>query len=388
MGLNWIDLIIISLVVAAIIWGTKVGIVIQACTAIGFAAGLVVAGWLFPHLLRPIHDRTLLTLINVNLVLIVAFYSAIRGYDLGHKVHFSLGKGKLHVVESGLGALINIGAVLVLSWMLFNTIGRFPFEGLSNSASDALIVQQLTNHLPPVPAVFAEFNRLVDPNSPPYVFEKTTPMSPKQYSQAEFEQAVAKAQTSTVRVTSFGCGSIVSGSGFVVGPNLVATNAHVVAGVKRPIIKYNNRSYQSVPILFNPNLDLAVLRVDGLNAPPLKLANETLDVNTTVAVLGFPEGNGLTSAGVIRNDLYLFGRNIYDLGVIKRNIYEVQADVAEGSSGGPIVLPDGRVAGMIFAKSSEVAGYGYALTSSSLTSQINQAQKANLRISTGACLAD
>ena len=387
-GLNWIDLIIIALIIAAIIWGTRVGVVIQACTAIGLAVGLIVAGWLFPHLLRPIHDRTLLTIINVNLVLIVAIYSAIRGYDLGHKIHFSLGKGKLHIVESSLGALINTVAVLALSWILFNTVGRFPFEGLSNSSNDALIVQQLTNHLPPVPAVFAEFNRLVDPNSPPRIFEKTTPKPPKQYSQTEFAQAVAKAQYSTVRITSFGCGSIVSGSGFVVGPKLVATNAHVIAGVKRPIIKYNNRSYQAVPVLFNPSLDLAVLRVDGLDAPSLKLANDTLDVNTTVAVLGFPQGVRLYSAGVIRNDLYLFGRNIYDLGVIKRNIYEIQAEVDEGSSGGPIVLSDGRVAGMIFAKSKEVEGYGYALTSSSLASQINQAQKAKLRISTGACLAD
>lgn len=387
-GLNWVDLIIVALLVGAIIWGMRVGIVIQACTATGFIIGLVVAGWLFPHLLRPIHDRTLITLININLVLIVAFYTAIRGFDLGYKFHSSLARGKWHMAESGLGAIINIGVVLVLSWMLCSTIGRFPFEGLSNSANDAYLVQKMTDKLPPVPAILGEFNLIVDPNSSPYIFEKVTQKSTKPYSLIEFEQATAKAQASTVRITSFGCGSIVSGSGFVVGPNLVATNAHVVAGVKRPIIKYNQRSYESVPILFDANKDFAILQVKGLPVPALKLAGEDVDVNTTVAVIGFPNGNKSTTPGIVRNNLYLFGRNIYDLGVIQRNIYEVQTDVGQGSSGGPIVLPDGRVAGVIFAKSTIVDGYAYALTSQSLLKDIVQAKKSDRRISTGACLAD
>jgi S1-C subfamily serine protease len=384
-NLNWVDLVIAALLIAAAIQGIRAGL-IEIFVIGGFFSGLFLGGWLFPHLL-PIHDRTLLTLVNGNLVLLLAVFAAVKGYDLGHKL-ISNGKGKVRLAESVFGSLLGVAAMLAIVGLLGITIGRLPFEGFSNSANDSYTVKSLSLYLPPVPAVFAEFNRLVDPNSPPQLFTKPVSSSYLSPTQAEFERAAAQAATATVRITSFGCGGVASGSGFVVGSNLVATNAHVIAGVKRPIVKYGNNSYEGVPVFFDPNLDFAILRTRNLNVSPLTLATENVSLNTTVAVAGYPGGNYSVSPGVVTDDSNIFGRNIYDLGVIGRNIYEVQTHIAEGSSGGPVVTSDGRVVGVIFAKYDLSDNYGYALTSPHLLGAVRSAQHATNRVNTGACLSN
>lgn len=382
--LNWVDFIIVALLIAAAIQGIRAGL-IEIFVIGGFFSGLFLGGWLFPHLL-PIHDRTLLTLVNANLVLLLAVFGAVKGFDLGHKLIAS-GKGKLRRAEAVIGSVLGVVAMLAAVWLVGVMIGRLPFGGFSNSANDSYTIQTLSRHLPPVPAVFAEFDRLVDPNSPPHIFVTPPSVAPRSLAQSEFELAAAKATAATVRITSFGCGGVASGSGFVVGDNLVATNAHVIAGVKRPIIKYNNHSYEGVPVSFDPNLDFAIVRVKNLDVSPLFLAGANVDLNTTVAVTGYPGGNFAAAPGIVSDDLNIFGRNIYDLGVIGRNVYEIQTHIAEGSSGGPVVLPSGQVVGIIFAKYDLSDDYAYALTSPHLLGAVRAAQHATKRVNTGACMA-
>lgn len=386
-GFNWVDLIILLLLGLAIYKGMQIGLSVQLFIVVGFFGGLFLAGWTFPHLL-PIHDRTLLTIVNGNLVLIFAVYLAIKGLDLGMHFRYLLGEGKLYKVESKAGILVSIAAVLVLVWLLGSVVGRLPFEGLSNSFNDARIIRTMNENLPQIPAVFAVFNKQVNPNAPPYVFGgQPTELSPL-INTPEFRIADNRAKQSTVRITSFGCGGVVSGSGFVIGPGLVATNAHVIAGVKNPIIKYNNHSYSGYPVLFNPNVDFAILKVDDLPAAPLDLVTSDIPVDTAVSVLGYPGGNYRLSGGKIHENIILSGRNIYDLGLIDRDVYEIQTKVDSGSSGGPVITSDGRVAAVLFAKSDIDSTYGYAVTTKSLLGEINQGRTSTARIGTGSCLAN
>lgn len=386
-GFNWVDLIIVVLLVVAMIGGIRVGLTTLLFIVVGFFAALFLGGWFFPHVL-PIHDRTLLTIINGNLVLIFAVYIAVKGFDLGQHFRYLLGEGKLYTLESRLGVIITISAVLIGVWLIGAALGRLPFAGISNSVNDAYIVRQLDTHLPPVPAVFALFDKQVNPNAQPYVFDASQTNLTGTYNTPPFKLAESHAKSSTVRVTSFGCGGLVSGSGFVVDPEYVVTNAHVVAGVKRPVIKYDNRSYGAITVLFDQNLDFAVLKVKGLPAAPLTLANTNVESGTPVVVLGYPNGNFKLGGGIVRNDIKLFGRNIYDLAVVARQIYEVQTYINTGSSGGPIVLADGRVAGMIFAKSEQNDNYAFALTSTSLIDELNHAERSDQPVNTGVCLAE
>jgi S1-C subfamily serine protease len=168
----------------------------------------------------------------------------------------------------------------------------------------------------------------------------------------------------------------------------VATNAHVIAGVKRPIIKYGGKSYEGIPVYFDSGLDLALLRVSGLKAPTLALAPKTVSLGSTVAVLGYPGGNYLVTPGLLRDTAALSAANIYDMGSFGRGIYQLQATVNYGNSGGPVVLANGQAVGIIFSKSTDVSDIAYALTSPHIIDAIRQVGASHARVSTRACLAD
>jgi S1-C subfamily serine protease len=393
LGFNWVDLIIVTLLTLAVAEGLRIGILSQLFVIAGFFITLFLSGWIFPHLVR-FHDPTLRTTINTTLVLITSAYAAMRCFDLGQKIHWSFRFGslrkdrKLETTETVLGALPSLLAGLVLVWLLGVAIGRLPFVGLSNSVNDARVVQLLTHTLPPVPAVFAEFNSHINPNAEPYVSTQLKPQASFAYDPQAVQTAATKGAPSVVRITSFSCGGIVPGSGFVIAPGLVATNAHVIAGSKRPIIKYNGSSYEGAPIYFDALLDLAILRVSGLHAPPLTLTSNNVQLNTTVAVLGYPGGNYQVTPGIIRDTRATAGTNIYNLGSFDRGIYLVQAQVDYGSSGGPIILASGQVAGIIFSKSTEVKDTAYALTSAHISNALKQVKVSHTRVSTGACMVE
>lgn len=391
LGFNWVDAIIVMLLALAVWEGVRIGFLTQLFVIAGFFAALFLAGWLVPFVVR-LHDPTLRTICNAGLVLVLALYAAVRSFDLAQRIHWSFRFGGLthhagfRKVETVLGGLPGVVAGLVVVWLLGVMIGRMPFAGLSNSASDARIIQSLTRVLPPVPAVFAAFNRQIDPNAQPFVFIQPKPQANFTYSATDFAAASDKAQTSVVRITSFGCGGIIDASGFVVGKELVATNAHVIAGVKRPVIKYSGRSYAATPVYFDQMRDLAVLRVPKLAAPALTLTSGNTALDSTVAVLGYPGGNYRAVPGMLRDTLAVSATTIYDQGSFGRGIYVVQTHVDYGNSGGPVVLPNGQAVGIIFAQSVDSPQNAFALTSVHILPAVKKAQNSHQSVGTGACM--
>lgn len=392
LGFNWVDAVIVVLLALAAWEGVRIGILTQLCVIIGFFAALFLAGWLVPFAVR-FHNPTLRTIANAGLVLVLALYAAMRSFDAAQRIHWSFRFGGLtrHTgfkkVETVLGSVPGVLAGLAVVWLFGVAIGRMPFAGLSNSVSDARIVQLLTRALPPAPAVFAAFNRRIDPNAQPNVFITPKSQPDFSYSNTDFMAATAAAQASVVRVTSFGCGGIIDASGFVAGKELVVTNAHVVAGVKRPIVKYGGRSYAATPVYFDQLLDLAILRVAKLPAPALTLAPATASLNSTVAVLGYPGGNYRAVPGILRDTLAVSATSIYDQGSYGRGIYVVQAPGVEyGSSGGPVVLPNGQAVGVIFAQSVDSPQNAFALTSAHILPAVHKAQSSHQSVGTGACM--
>jgi S1-C subfamily serine protease len=212
------------------------------------------------------------------------------------------------------------------------------------------------------------------------------PQAAFQYDPQAVALAAGNAASSMVRITSFSCGGIVAGSGFAIAPGLVATDAHVIAGARRPIIKYAGKSYEGVPIYFDAALDLAIVRVPGLPAPALTLASKNVSLDTSAAVLGYPGGNYRVTPGIIRDTRATAGTSIYNQGSFGRGIYLVQTQVDYGSSGGPVVTQNGQVAGIIFSKSIDVKDVAYALTSVHINDALRQVKTSHTRISTGACM--
>lgn len=391
LGLNWIDIIIFGLLGLSIYLGAKIGFLTQFLTVGAIVAALFASGWLFPKIL-PFDNQNLRTILNTALVLTATAYAGLRGFDLGQKIHWSFRFGNLRrlplpkQLEMYAGALPAVIGTLLVVWLLGVGISRLPFEGFSNSVSDSIVVQHLARALPSVPSVFAEFDEEIDPNDQPDIAARTKPYKNFNYSEADFKAASAKASDSVVRITSFGCGGVVSGSGFYVGHNLVMTNAHVIAGVRRPIVKTGDDSIGGVPVIFNPGLDFAVLKLRDIGLPALQFVSTPPATDTTVAVLGYPGGNFKASPGILRDNLSVSGSNIYQTGTFKRQAYGIQAQTDKGDSGGPVTLKDGTVAGMVFSKAADTPDYAYALPASYLKNALDKAGASNQRVSTGACV--
>ena len=205
----------------------------------------------------------------------------------------------------------------------------------------------------------------------------------------EVQAAAARASASTVKVQGFGCGGILTGSGFVVDKDLIVTNAHVIAGVRRPVVYDRNGKHGATTVFFDPDLDIAFLKATNLSGSPLSLDPGAVAKGTITALLGYPEGGNLTvTPGIVGNRARVLGRNIYDSSVNRRMIYEVQANVQQGDSGGPMVLSDGRVAGITFAKAISQQGYGYTIAASEFADKIVSAESLTASVSTQNCAAD
>ena len=191
-----------------------------------------------------------------------------------------------------------------------------------------------------------------------------------------------------MKLVGTGCGGIVEGSGFVVSPGVVATNAHVVAGIAQPYAEDSAGNHPATVIYFNPNLDFALLRVNSLAGQPLSVSSTTVANKTDAAVLGYPGGGNFTSdPAEILDEFEASGSNIYGQGVTVRQIYEVEATIIPGNSGGPLINKNGTVIGVVFAQSTEYNAVGYALVSATISHIIQSTPASSHPVSSGSCAA-
>jgi S1-C subfamily serine protease len=202
---------------------------------------------------------------------------------------------------------------------------------------------------------------------------------------AVVQAAVNNAQRSTVRISGLGCGGIQTGSGFVVDSGLVVTNAHVVAGIASPEVADANGRHRATPVLFDPSLDVAILRTTGLAGTSLPILNSEVPRGTGGAVLGYPGGGNFDAeAAAVLRKFIATGRDIYGRNLTRRNVYQLQANIRQGNSGGPYVRQDGTVLGVVFAASTSEPNVGYALTSQEIAPRVQQA-RASGQVDTGPC---
>ena len=178
-----------------------------------------------------------------------------------------------------------------------------------------------------------------------------------------------------------------TGSGFVVAPGYVLTNAHVIAGGRTIRVSSATGRYDATPVVFDPELDVALLRVPDLLAPPLQLAGDAPKRGTPAAVLGYPGGGPLRIVAAAVADTYpALGRDIYATEHVRRDIVEIRSDIERGNSGGPLMLPDGTVGGVVFAEARTDDEVGYALASRAVSERIAPAVGRTEPVATGECL--
>jgi S1-C subfamily serine protease len=190
-----------------------------------------------------------------------------------------------------------------------------------------------------------------------------------------------------VRVTGLGCGREQLGSGFFVADHAVVTNAHVVAGVDTVSIDSGGRAFSATVVLYDPQQDVAVLRVPDTSQPALRLAGQTPERGTDAVALGFPGGGPLAFVpAVVTQAFDAAGPDIYNSGSTSRQIVELRADVQRGDSGGPLIVAPGVAGGIVFGASRTNAAVGYAISANSVATEIRQATGNVGAVTSGACL--
>jgi S1-C subfamily serine protease len=179
------------------------------------------------------------------------------------------------------------------------------------------------------------------------------------------DPVVAEAARSVARIRSVAqsCQRLLEGSGVVVSPNRVMSAAHTVAGSDSVTVSVGDEERPATVVSFDPKMDIAILDVPELQAPPLELTHEKAPTGADAVVLGFPGGGPFTASPArIREVVELKGPDIYRTTSVNREVYVIRGKVGQGNSGGPLIDLQGRVLGISFGAAVDDPETGFALT--------------------------
>lgn len=392
--MNPLDLVAVVLVVLAILLGFRSGALPQLGGLLGAVSGGVLAVLSLPLLVDPLGEVPAAVrpyVVLAGLLVAVGIGESI-GSAIGRKVARALGSGVLGAADRVAGGFTGAAQALLIIWLAGGLLAIGPVPRLSEAAQTSTAIRTLNAALPPPIEIAAEFGTLLDASGLPEVFVGLEPLPrpPVEPPSDATTQAIAKlAQASTVRISAATCDLESSGSGVVVADGYVVTNAHVVAGSSSGGVRVTGIAGQvdATVVLFDPALDVAVLHAPHLQGVALRFASSEPTRGTVGVALGYPGGGNLTVVPAAVTGAYpATGRDIYDKATVRRQILELRSQIDRGDSGGPFVLQDGTVGGLIFAEARTDPDVGYALSPTAVATRIAPAIGLTGGVDTGACL--
>jgi S1-C subfamily serine protease len=387
--LNLLDLFILLVAGAAAYGGYRLGFLARIFSWAGLAVGALVADRFLPDVVSffSSSDPQIRLIAAISFLVGASMLGQGLGLAVGSLLHAALPLGAgLRQGDRVAGSVLGVAGVLTAVWVLtpaLSAVSGWPAEATRGSAIAHLVedvapappetMQALRRFVQDgtFPAVFNELRRSPDPGPPPI----------EGLPEAVHQRVVH----STVKVTGEACRRIQEGSGFAAGPDLIVTNAHVVAGEKAPRVEpfQGPKSLPATVVLFDTNRDLALLRVPGLSEQPLPLGKAK--EGDTGAVYGHPGGGDLRAAPAkISQELIAVGRDIYDRADTRRSIFVLASALRPGDSGAALIDKAGDVVGVAFAIAPDKPGVSYALTDKELRPVL--AAAGSTPVSTGGCL--
>lgn len=389
--MNYVDLFVLLLLLISLAEGIRKGGAVQIFSYAGLAAGLAAGAALAPRAAKWADDPITRTVVSTVVIFGGSILVGAIGRTFGSWVAGHLTRAKLGPLDATAGAGVSIVSTLLVVWLMAGMLANVPIEEVSRGIQGSRVVHALNRTLPPTPGIFSRMRQILTAAGFPQVFAGLEPPPNGDVALPDnrlLQGATAAAAPSTVKIVGSGCGGTLNGSGFVAAPGYVMTNAHVIAGIDRPMVQDRSGFHRGVPVLFDPNIDVAVLRTSGLAGSPLNLQPENADDGDLGAVLGFPGGGPLkvVPAAVI-SEIEALGRDIYGRKLASRRVYRLRAEVRPGNSGGPLVDPEGSVLGMIFSASAVQPDIGYALTAGEVAPRLAQARRTPGEVDTGSCVS-
>ncbi len=392
---NPVDVIAVLLVVLAVVLGFRSGALPQVGGLLGAIAGGALAILALPALDDQIGalDPTFRPIVVLIGLLAAVGIGESLGSTVGRAVAGWLGTGVLGAADRVAGGFVGAAQALLIVWLAGGLLAIGPVPRLTEAAQTSTAVRGLNAVLPPPTEIAAGLGGMLDASGLPEVFIgfEPLPRPPVDLPTDERARAIAAiARDSTYRIVAETCGYASSGSGVVVDEQYIVTNAHVVAGADDGgvlVVSPDGDRLDARVVLFDPDLDVAVLRVPQLDAPALRFATSEPARGTEGAALGYPGGGGLAVVPAAVTGAYpATGRDIYGEIQVRRDVLELQAKIDRGDSGGPFVLADGRIGGLVFAEARTDDEVGYALAPSPVAVRVAPALGRTSAVDTGACL--
>lgn len=390
--MNLFDLIAIIVIVAAVLAGLRTGALPQIGGILGAVAGLVlslnVAPWVVSQTggLEPI-PRVLVVLGGIIIAVVAG---EALGSGAGRALADRLGQGVLSGMDRGAGAALGGAQAILIIWLAGGLLAVGPLPTLGRTASQSLSMRVINAYLPPPSRVVGQIAAAIDDSGLPSVFVglEPAPLAPVDIpGSAQARRLAQNAMGGTARVVSLACTTQVTGTAEIIAPGYLVTNAHVVAGSQSLDVQLGSQTVSATVVAFDPELDIAVLRAPGIKGTVLRFATATPDRGVQGAAIGYPGGGPMVviPAGVA-GSYPATGRDIYNKRVIDRMIIELRASIQPGDSGGPLILPDGTIGGIVFAESRTDAGVGYALAPQSVATTVQPAIGRTSQVDVGPCI--
>ena len=336
-----------ALVTLLALFGYGQGFLVGALSLVGFAAGAFLGSRFGPELLSEGSRSPYAPVFALGGAVLVGGLLALGLETIGRSLRAALVLPGLGLLDGVLGAVLSGVVGLGMAWVFGAVALQTPgARSLRDDIQKSSILSRLYRELPPADVLnllarFDPFPQISGPAPDVSAPDRAIARDPD----------VRAAGDSVVRVTGTACGLGVAGSGWVAGPNVVVTNAHVVAGQEDTRVQVGGAgsSLDADAVAFDPQNDVAVLRVDGLSAPALPM-DPSPSSGDSGAILGFPENGPYdVRAARIGATRVLSSEDAYGRGPVERAMTPIRGLVRSGNSGGPVVDGSGRVLTTVFA---------------------------------------
>lgn len=391
-GSQWLDIAVIGVALIAAISGWRSGALGSLMSFVGVLLGAIAGVMLAPHIVTHVHSSRGKLFTALFLILALVVIGEIAGVVLGRAVRGSIRSGPVRVIDSFIGVALQLVVVLVAAWLLGSPLTSSNQQNLAAAARDSKVITEVDKYAPDwLRSVPKRMSALLSTSGLPEVLEPIgTPIQavdPPDPSLAD-SLVVSKSVPSVVKIrgVATGCQKVLEGTGFVIAPNRVMSNAHVVAGSDSVTVEAEGKRYDATVVSYDPNADISILDVPDLPQQPLVFADEPAKTGTDAVVLGYPGGGDFVATPArVREIIELSGPDIYKTTTVNREVYTIRGPVRQGNSGGPMINRAGQVIGVVFGAAVDDDDTGFVMTTDEVARQLAKIGN-SVAVPTGACV--
>lgn len=397
--MSWVDLVVIGLALIAAVSGWRHGLAVAALSFVGVLGGAIIGVRLAPVLASGIENPTVRIVLSIAVVVLLVALGEATGVFFGRRIRDRITGERVLAVDSTLGSILQAVTVVLAAWLVALPLASASFPGLAAGVRGSEVLRAVDGVMPAgAKQLPDELRRLLDDSDFPNVLSPfaETPITEIGPPDATLVRSPAirlvGESVLKVRAKAPSCQRQMEGTGFIIGPRLVMTNAHVVAGSATALVETAGRDLAADVVYYDPRTDLAVLRVGrALRADPLTFEPAPAKAGDDAIVLGYPlDGNFTVTPARVRQSIKLKGPDIYESGEVVRDVYTVRAKVLSGNSGGPMINTEGRVTGVVFGAAVDDPETGFVLTVDQVAPAVQKVLSLGdnpAEVGTGSCAA-